>query len=301
MRVELRHLRYFVALAEELHFSRAAERVHLSQPALSQQVKRLEEALGFALFERDRRKVALTEPGRVFLQVARRTLATFERGMEDVRKAAGLGVERLRVGLTDYVNYTQVPSALIAFKDTHPNAEVVEREMGTLAQLKALREGDLDIGIFMATARDPSLVFETLLVKRYSLAVHEDHPLSALDVVPFTKLADERLIMSARHLSPGYYDLIDNCCKAADITPEYLVNEGPSIQSFSTVARMIAMGEGVMVLMDWFANAGHAGLVFRPLVDPTPELEFVVVYRSDEPYKLVHELVKVLKRLVSEG
>lgn len=298
MKVELRHLRYFVALAEELNFSRAAERVYLSQPALSQQIKRLEEALGIRLLERNKRKVALTEPGRAFLRVARRTLSTFERGMEDVQRVAGLEVERLRIGLTDYANYTQVPEILSRFREAYPQIEVIEQEMGTLAQLEALREGALDVGIFMATARDPSLVFETLLVKALSLAMPQTHPLGSFILVPFTKLADERLLMNARRLSPGYYDLIDNCCKVAGIALTLVVNNGPRINSFSTAARMITAGEGLMVMMDWFAAAGHPDLMFRPLIEPTPKLEFVVAYRPDETYVAVHRLVELLKESV---
>ncbi len=295
MRIELRHFRYFVALAEELNFGCAAQKVYLTQPALSQQIQRLESELGFVLFERNKRKVELTEPGRAFLRVARRTLTTFERGMAEVKKIAGAGVERLRIGLTDYGNYSAVADVLRDFKNAYPEIELLEQEANTQAQIRALLERQLDVGLFMATTRTSALAMETLVVKDLYLAMPKDHPLSNHVVVSFAQLRDESLLVSARSLSPGYYDLIENCCKIAGIEPKLIINNGPQIHSFSTVARMISAGEGMMIMMDWFAQAEHPNLVFRPLIDPVPKLEFVVAYRPDEPFEMVHRFVEMLR------
>jgi DNA-binding transcriptional LysR family regulator len=295
VKVELRHLRYFIALAEELHFQRAAERVYLSQPALSQQIQRLEETLGFLLFERTKRKVTLTRGGEAFLRVARRTLTTFERGMEEVKKVTGSVSQQLRVGLTDYDNYTLVPTVLNMFRESFPKVEVIEQEMGTLAQIQALREKTLDVGLFLKTFSDPSLIFETLVTKELSLALPKTHPLGRFVTIPFKALADERLLLFSRELSSGYYDLVDECCKIAGITPQFVINHGPRIYSFNTLARLIVTGEGVAILVNWYADANHPNLIFRPLIEPTPKLDFVVAYRPDDVSTPVAEFVRLLK------
>lgn len=298
MKLELRQLRYFVAVAEELNFTKAAARVFLSQPALSHQIRQLEEELSVKLFARTSRHVELTEPGRDLLDLAKGTLETLESGIAQLRRKAGVEGCLLRLGFTEYANYGLVPQIVQRFIAQHPGIRVEQIEGSTLEQITALREGHLDVGFFLATASDPELDTRLLWREPFMLALPESHPLAALEVVPFKALGGQRLIVNGRAQSPGMYNFISRLCHEAGAQPELVVNEGPHLYTFSGVSRLVASGVGAFLIVATLAKVGFPGVVFRPLADPEPLLDFVMSWRRNDPSADVRALIELTRMQV---
>src|SRR5881275_1522994 len=161
--MELRHLRYFVAVAEELHFRRAAERLHMSQPPLSQQIRRLEDEVGATLFVRNQRRVELTAAGQAYLARARDILAAVEDAAREARRVQRGEVGRLDVGFVGSAMYSVVPELLRAFRERFPDVGLRLRELGTAEQLRRLEDGRLDVGFLRPPGGRPGLSIETVL------------------------------------------------------------------------------------------------------------------------------------------
>jgi len=225
--VELRHLRYFVAVAEELHFGRAASRPHIVQPALSKQIIGLERELGIALFDRTK-GVKLTAAGAVFLDEARAVLQ-------------------------------RADSAVHAAQAT------ARGELGTL-----------DIGFVRPRAIDDVLVFETVWREQFVLALPDEHPLASAEAIDLADLTDETFITLPRPDAPRLHDLHVATCLSYGFTPK-LSDQGNSPAALS----MVASGLGVALIPESAQNVGWTGIVFRPLIRPTPEVELTAAYRSD--------------------
>ena len=286
--MELRHLRYFVAVAEELNFSRAAGRVYMSQPALSQQIRKLEEEIGITLFHRTKRQVELTEAGKVLLSGARQALVQVEQSVRAAREVGGAGDSRLKVGFPEYANHTPVADILQTYRRRYPYVELEEYEMFTLQQtwqqVTELRDGNLDLAFLLAPVyEDEGLECERVLRIEMVAALPEGHPLAVRPVVPVSALADERLLLFSRHFHPGCYDYIVGCCREAGFEPDVVQKREPQLYSGSTTYRMVASGLGIsIVAYPLVHDARPSGIVFRSLEGPRPMLDLVVVWRRDD-------------------
>lgn len=296
MKLELRQLRYFVAVAEELNFTRAAERVFLTQPALSHQIRGLEETLGVKLFERSSRHVELTEAGRDLLKLAKETIETLDQGVADLRRKAGVERERFRIGFTEYANYSAIPQVVTHFAELHPDLLLEQREGSTLEQITALKEGSLDAGFFLATLNDETLESLTLWSEPFVLALAETHPLAAREAVPVRALDGERLMVNAPTISPGTYEYIVDLCRRAGAVPKLILNEGPQIYTFSSMARLVASGVGVFMVVRTLAQLGFPGVVFRPLVEPEPTMDVVLSWRRGDDSEYLSTLVALARQ-----
>ena len=205
--MELRQLRYFIAVAEELNFSRAAERCHIAQPPLSQQIKKLEEELGARLFDRTNRKVSITSEGKKFLCVARNTLETLECGVEQVRMMSRGEIGRLCIGFLNSAIQTRFPEALTEFRKQHPGIILDIQEMESIQQKQALLDGQLDVGLCHHNYTDvKDLDSRTFLKDSYFLAVHDKHPLAKVGTAGWMDLDGEPFIMFSRDHYPNAYD-----------------------------------------------------------------------------------------------
>ncbi|MGH3089621.1 MAG: LysR family transcriptional regulator, partial [Rubrobacteraceae bacterium] len=286
--MELRHLRYFVAVAEELNFGRAAGRVYLSQPALSQQIRKLEEELGVILFHRTKRRVELTEAGEVLLEGARHALVRIDQTVRATREVGGAGSSRLRVGFPEYVNHTPVGDMLQTFQRRHPYVELEEHEMftlqQTLEQISHLHKGELDVGFMLAPVADEALESERVLRIELVAAIPEGHPLASRSAIPMRELADERLILFSRRFHPKCYDYIVECCREAGFDPSVVQRREPQLYSGATTYRMVASGAGIgIVALPLVSDSRPGGVVFRALQEPAPALDLVVAWRRDDP------------------
>lgn len=269
--VELRHLRYFVAVAEELHFSRAAERLGLAQPPLSQQIKSLEESVGHALFER-KPKVRLTAAGETLLEVARRVLAQVEEGMDAARRA-GRGEEgKLTVGFAASILTTTLPDALRTYREQFPNVELRLRELSTAAQAAALADGSIDVG-FVREAIEPTadLTCEEVAREEFVAVLPPAHPLAARTVVPLRTLRDEPFVHFPRAVAPALYDQIAGMCQRAGFRPR-VVQEA---REWLTIVGLVEAGLGVSLVPASFRRLAWGDVQYRPLGPPR---EFTTIY-----------------------
>ncbi|CAN5205856.1 LysR family transcriptional regulator [soil metagenome] len=299
-RMELRHLRYFLAVAEELNFSRAAARVYLSQPALSQQIRKLEEELGVGLFQRTRREVELTEPGRMLLEGTQQALVQIDQSVRTLREMSGAESSRLRVGFPEYVNHTPLAHILQDFQRRSPGVELEQHELLTLQQtsqqISELKRGTLDLGFLLLPVEEEALELEHVLRIELIAVLPEDHPLAYRDEIPMRELEEEPLILFSRKFHPGCYDYVVGCCKTAGFKPNIVQRNEPQLYSGATTYRMVASRAGIgIVVPPLTSTSGVSGAVFRPLTEPTPALNLAAAWRQDNPSRSLQEFLDVLR------
>lgn len=301
--MELRHLRYFVAVAEELSFSRAASRVYLSQPALSQQIHKLEEELGVELLWRSKRRVELTEAGEALLEGARQALVQVDQSVRTVREVGGVERRRLRVGFPEYANHTLVAKILETFQRRNSHVELEQHELftlqDTLRQVGQLRDGELDAGFLLLPIGDDTLETQPILRIELLAALPEGHQLASLEEVPMRELSSEQIILFSRHFHPGCYDYVVSCCREAGFTPNMVQNREPQLYSSATTYRMVSSGLGVgIVARPVTQESLPGGVVFRPLVEPSPGLDLVAAWRRGDPSRTLKPFLEVVREVV---
>lgn len=304
--MELRHLKYFVAVAEELNFSRAAGRMYLSQPALSQQIHKLEESLGVKLFNRTKRQVELTEAGEVLLEGARRALMQIENSVRAAREVGGAESRHLRVGFPEYANHTAVADILQTFQRRYPYVELEEHELftlqQTLQQVQDLREGRLDAGFLLAPVVDDTLATKRILDIELVAALPESHPLAVNNELPVSALAGERIILFSRRFHPYCYDYVVRCCEEAGFEPNVIQRNEPQLYSGATTYRMVASGVGIgIVARPMVSPSRLPGVVFRPLREPSPVLELAITWRREDPSPNLQAFLEVVWEFASSG
>jgi DNA-binding transcriptional LysR family regulator len=290
--VELRQLRYFIAVAEELHFGRAAEREHIAQPALSQQVRRLERELGVPLFDRTSRRVGLTEPGRVFVDLARGLLDQADDAIARARQA-GQGKEgRLRLAYTNGSDRGAPPAVVDRFRAEHPRVELTLSTQYDEASRAQLRAGVVDAAFFWMPLGD----FDDLDCQRVSrevlvVAMAERHELAGLDHVTPEQVAAEPLVWFARHWAPGAWDtIVGSVFLRRGLTPNVAVEEATPE---GMVRGVLAVG-GLTIVTATTAQQLHVdGVVYRPFTDPQPHVEIGIAWRADDPSPVLKSLIEI--------
>lgn len=260
--MDVRQLRYFMAVAEELHFGRAAKRLNMSQPPLSQQIRALEEGLGVRLFTRTSRSVSLTDAGQAMAAQAGDILSRMERLGAAVQDAqCGLS-GRLAIGFVRPAMEGTLPKAIREFRHERPNVVLELREMMTPDQLDALRAGALRVGFVRLFGHDLSgLVAELFMREPYVLAMPRGHALSRMRRVALAQLAGEDMIFHPRHLMPGLHDALVDCCVRAGFRPA-IVQEARAKQ---TAIALVAAGLGLAFVPQSSTVSRRPDVVFRPL------------------------------------
>jgi DNA-binding transcriptional LysR family regulator len=262
--IELRHLRYFLAVAETLHFSRAAKRLGIAQPPLSQQIKRLELLLGHALFERTTRGVKLTLAGQLLAKRARSTLEKVDEDLSQVRRL-GRGEEgTLTVGFSGSVMFTELPAAIQSYRRRFPKVELRLRELVTTAQIAALLNGTLDLAFLRDGDPTEGIRMTTLLKEKYVAVLPEAHPLAQRRSLSVKALEEEPFIMFARRMGPLAYDRTIACCERSGFRPN-IVQDAPQ---WLTLVRLVAAGLGVSLAPACVARVAMPGAVYREMNAP---------------------------------
>ena len=281
--IETRLLRQFIAVAEELNFRRAAERLHMAQPPLSQAILRLEEALGYPVFERTNRKVALTPAGSTFLATARQVLASLEEGVAAARRVAQ-GIEgHLRLSFIHITPYAHVLDAMRAFRTASPAVQFTLREASTQQQVEWLERGDIDIALLRAPGRStPGLRFERLSGEDIVIALPLDHRCAGQAMVDLADLAGDDFVASPRDLGQGFHDQLASLCLHAGFVPR-VVQQARRLQ---TVLGLVAAGFGVALLPASLAASKPAGVIMLPLASNAPEpLRQLDLYMAWDPQR----------------
>jgi DNA-binding transcriptional LysR family regulator len=277
--LDLRRMRYFVAVAEELHFRRAAERLGISQPPLSQQIQALEQDLEVALFERNRQKVFLTDAGRLLLERARRILAEVETTRAELRGAASGESGNLRVGFTGSAGLMPfLHRALLGFRTAYPAVRLTLQEMPSLDQIAALHQRELDLGIVRKPAmrHAAGVAFGLLCEDALVLAVHASNPLAAKRNVAMKQLRDETFISYPRDAGISLFQSVYDLAVAADFYPS-IVHEA---RDASTIIGLVASGLGVAIVPAALRWIRMEGVRFLDLRDAGARSALHVVYRD---------------------
>jgi LysR family transcriptional regulator, benzoate and cis,cis-muconate-responsive activator of ben and cat genes len=275
---ELRHLRYFVAVAEELNFSRAAERLHMAQPPLSLAIRQLERELGAELFQRSTREVTLTEPGRAFLDGARRTLAEADRAVVSAKRAAAGDVGELRLAFSWSARYETLPALGQAFRARHPDVELLAQEMWNAQMLPALRSGGVDVALALCPELAADMAAEVVRTERVVAVLPADHPLAGEESIPLGSLAHETFVFFPRELAPRLHDVLIGLCRRAGFEPK--LTSG----SFHTGWDLGIIGDSgaVGIAPKAVASRQADGVVTVALSDPADRLETSLVWRDGE-------------------
>jgi len=291
--VELRHLRYVVALASELHFARAAARLHIAQPPLSQQIKALEEELGVRLFARTSRRVALTDAGAAFVAEARRTLASAEQAVEAARRAARAETGRLAIGYVGSASYELLPAALRAFRSRAPDVQLVLEEMSSNEQSRGVLAGTLDLGFVRRPPPiDRRLAGTVVWREPIVVAVPRDHLLAARRSIRLRQLDGEPFVIHPARLRPSWADVAYDLCRGAGFEPN-VVQEAVEMAS---ALSLVAAGIGIALVPGAVRAMPRPGVVFLPLA-PAPRTELVLVRRDEPPTALIARFLEVVAAL----
>lgn len=292
--MDLRQLKYFIAVAEERSFSRAALRLHVSQPPLSTQLKALEDELGVRLLDRTNRGVSLTAAGQVFFDEMRAVLARLERGKEMARNAGRGDVGTLSIGFVSIADYGILPPALKEFRSLYPRVEVHLHELTTDAQMREIRAARLDLGIGIGPLDAPDLHFEPVAQELLLLAAPTGHRLTRGDkVVDLKALANESFIVPPRDIAPGLFDLIIGQCRAAGFAPR-ITQQARQMQ---TVISLVACGMGFALVPASVQNLRRQGVQYRPLQGPAATIELGILRPRDDDDPVSRNFVATLLRV----
>lgn len=288
--LELRHLRYFVAVAEELHYGRAAERLRIAQPGLSQQIRALEDICGAPLFDRSRRAVSLTLAGELFLAEARKTLAQAEAALLAARRAGRGEIGRITIGYVASAAYTGMLTSVVgSFRRAHPEVELQITEMEMQRQLEAMAEDRLDIAFIRPPVALPLGVASfPLLQEEIILALPEAHPLAGSEAVDLAALTRETFIIPRHGAGVSFHRHTMRACQQAGFTPQF----GPQGQDFVTIASMVAVGLGVALVPQSLRCIQLPGIAYSRFSTPDIKAELALAYRRGEPSPTVRNFTR---------
>ena len=288
--MELRHLRYFVTVAEELHFGRAAQKLHISQPPLSMQIRALENELGVTLLNRTQRHVSLTQAGAALLAEARHILARVEQAVLTTKRAGRGEIGELAIGFISVADYNVLPLVLREFRRRFPQVNLTLRESTTDAQIRDLLAGRIDVGFVLPPINESSL--ESLPVLREPLiaALPEKHPLARKPgKLALEKLKDAPFILFPRPNAPGLYDNVVSCCKAAGFSPRV---EQEAIQ-MQTIVSLVSAELGVALIPASLINLRRTGVTYKALKGGSPLSEIHLVWRRGDDLPALQVFVDV--------
>ena len=294
--LELRHLRYFIALAEELNYGRAARKLRIAQPGLSQQIKRLEEILGAVLVDRTQRAVRLTTAGELFLSGALRAVRQVEQSVQAAQRGERGELGRLTVGYVGSAAYVGVLTSMVSrFRDTHPDVELEISEMEMRAQLVALDEGRLDICYIRPPAPIPvGITTLPILQEEILLAIPASHPLADLPDVPLEHFAGETFITPHHSPDVSFHHHTLTACRHAGFFPR----TGPQGREFVTVASMVAVGLGVALVPQSLRCIEMPGVRYKRVRNLAVTAELAIAYRRSEPSTAARAFIQHARRFI---
>lgn len=295
-RIELRHLRYFTAVAEELHFRRAAERLNIAQPALSRTINQLEEDLGVRLFTRSNRQVSLTEEGKVFLAECKNVQDSFEQAINAARRASQGEIGKLRIGYTDFPMNGVLPTIIDRFRQQYPDIEIELVYSPSDEQIKSLFEQKLDFAFLTGNIYNPKISALTVQKDKFVAVLHAQHPLCAKPELNLTDLTDEPLIVGSRKYWVYFRRHLDALCLERGFKPKIVQEAHNSEGIFGFIAAKI----GITILLESAQNYIRRGLVIRPLADVDTCVEIQAAWLTDQVTPVQEKMVDLLQQFVAE-
>jgi DNA-binding transcriptional LysR family regulator len=291
--MELRHLRYFVAVAEERHFGRAAARLHIAQPPLSQQIRRLEAEFGEPLLYRTTRSVELSPAGEVLLERAREILASVDIAIEDAHGASRGEYGRLAIGFTGSSTYAMLPALAAALRQELPQVRLDLRgELLTPAQVTRLIDGTLDLGLLRPPVHERDLSTEILHAEPLVAVLPQTHPLAQADAVPLEQLKDEPFVTYPSHFRSVLHNAVEDACAAHGFKPR----AAHEVAETATLVSFVAAGLGVSLVPASVRNMTVRGAVYRPLAQDTTQVQLAAAWRTDDQRPVLTRALDVIRR-----
>lgn len=292
--MEFRHLRYFMALADEGNFGRAARRAHISQPPLTRQIRQLEEEFGTRLFERTPKGVELTEAGRLFREEAMKILALAQLAAEKTRMAARGELGRLDVGIFGSAVLNVIPRLILEFRRRYPAVEVHLHNMTRPEQIEALQEGRLTVGFVRVFPDAPAMAVETVLKERLMVAINRDNDLSRHREIALRAFVDQPLILFPSSPRPSLGDHIVALCNREGFTPR-VVQE---VEDVVTSIALVSSGFGICVVPECATSLRLPRVVYRPLKG-SEQIELACAFRPDDRSPILQAFLEVVRQFRS--
>lgn len=289
--MELRHLRYFVTLAEELHFGRAAEKLHIAQPPLSQQIQQLEAELGFQLFHRTKRTVQLTAAGQVFLSEVEAIMRQLNRAVQIGRQTSRGEMGQLAIGFVSSTAYNILPPILRKFRTRVPGVNLELHEMTTDRQLQWLREGQIDVGFLRPPIEEDIFNYEIVFEEPLVVALPETHLIANQSSVSLRSLSNELFILFPRPIAPGLYDLFISLCQQVDFSPT-VVQEAIQMQ---TIVSLVAAEIGIAIVPESLQHLQRTGVVYKTMLEPTASVAIAMIWRSNDTSPALQRFLEVVR------
>jgi DNA-binding transcriptional LysR family regulator len=292
--MELRHLRYFKTVATELHFGKAAEKLHISQPPLTKQIQDLETELDFKLFDRTKRSVALTPAGQAFLVEVNQIFQQLDRAIDIGSKTSRGELGQISIGFVGSATYNILPVMLQQFRDRYPDVRLELHELTTDRQLIWLREGSIDIGLIRPPIIGPDFDSQIVFQESLVIALPTNHHLAIAESIDLATLAADAFILFPRELAPGLYDPIIAICQAAGFSP-HVVQECIQMQ---TIVSLVSANMGVSILPASIQEAQRQGVVYKPIRSSTLTVDklatIALIWRTNDNSPPVNRFLEVV-------
>lgn len=296
MNIELRQLRYFVAVAEENHFGRAAVRLHMTQPPLSQTIQALESSLGVALFDRTKRNIALTAAGQTLLPEAQRILQQVSDLPELAQRAASGEAGSLSLSFVSTADYNLLPPLLREFRERYPHVRISLREATTDVQLADLMQGRIDVGLLIPPMQDresAELHYATVLCEPLILALPSGlKEAGSKKTLSLKSVADQPLIIFPRRIAPAFHDAILGCFHSAGLTPRI----GQEAIQMQTIVGLVSAGMGIALVPESVSNLRRPGVEYRRLTGKAPKVETGLAWRRDNMSPVLSMFLELLRK-----
>lgn len=293
--MELRHLRYFVTVGEELHFGRAATKLLIVQPSLSQQIQQLEHELGFPLLYRTKRSVELTDAGKVFLAEAKRVLAQVQEAKRTAQRAHRGEVGRIVVGYISSSTYDVLPMILRVYRERFSDVEVALRELTTQEQLRALEDGNIHVGLLRLPISAPMMHVEVVRREPIVCVLPEEHPLAHHQHIAVSLLAGEPFVLQSRQRGAGYYVQLMNLCLASGFSPNVI----QEVTEIHTIVSLVAAGMGVSLVPLSARNFRSQGVVYRELEGTATLTETAVAWPRISRSAIIDNFLTVAREIAT--
>jgi DNA-binding transcriptional LysR family regulator len=293
--MELRHLRYVLAVAEHLHFGRAAQQLHISQPPLSQQIRQLEDELGVKLFNRTKRQVQLTKAGEMLVDEARLIMAQVDHASRVATRVNEGDMGQLTVAIAGPADAPFFIDVFERFAKRHPKVRISLRMMGTVEQARALHDGRIHVGFLIPPLDEQGLAVETVIHLPIVVALNRKHPLASRAYVPLRALANESHVMFSRDLDPHFFDAIVSACREAGFS----LNVVHQVDDLYTACALVAAGYGVCFVPAGIQEGRSRAIVLRPLKPRLSHIDchLAIAYRRDPSCELVRLFANVAREV----
>lgn len=295
MAIDLKQLQCFIAVAEEASFSRAAARLHMTQPPLSTRIKQLEEDIGVELLRRSTRSVRLTRAGEALLADARQLLMQLEQAVDTARRVGRGAVGRLGIGFVPSAANSALPLLLRVFRQRYPGVSISLGEMSPAEQVRRLHSGRIDAGFFylpagdVAPFGDPDLRSQPVVREPLVVVLPQGHPLTATRRIDLSALQDQPFVLVAAHRGSGLRDIILQRCRSAGFTPR-VVQEAALIE---TIGGLVASGVGIAIVPASLRRLQIVGVDYRPLGEPVPDVEMGLIWHRDSESPILRSFIEV--------